>query len=251
MKQYLSPLLLAVLITACSEDGAMVATDPSATSESSVEIAAAKKFADGPATFEVTIVNMSHSQPFSPGIVVTHDSSVDLFSNGSVASESIRLIAENGDPSTAFAALNGAPGVTDVVATGAPVFRKGTENPTSLTTEITGTPGDYVSLAVMLICTNDGFVGLDAAMLPEGPNTAVFFPGAYDAGTEQNDESSESLVDACGAIGPLPLPADGNIRPATSEVIAMHSGIAGSADLGSEAHNWRNKVARVSVKRID
>jgi len=36
----------------------------------------------------------------------------------------------------------------------------------TLTFDITARPGDRLSLATMLICTNDGFTGLDAARLP-------------------------------------------------------------------------------------
>lgn len=206
---------------------------------------------DGPKTFKVTITNMTHGQPFSPGVIVAHDGTVDLFEIGSPASEGVRLIAENGDPATAFAALDGAVGVTDVVATTAPIHRKGGPGPVSLTTEITAVPGDYLSLAVMFICTNDGFVGLDAVELPKGPQKAVYFAGAYDAGTEANDELLASIVDACNAIGPISHPADGsNDRPATAEPISMHPGISGEGDLSDKAHSWRNKVARVTIQRV-
>ncbi|MFV1980791.1 MAG: hypothetical protein ACC655_06520 [Rhodothermia bacterium] len=48
----------------------------------------------------------------------------------------------------------------------------------------------------------------------------------------------------------MPDPATNN-RTATSDVIGIHPGIEGGADLDAKAHNWRNKIARVTVKRVD
>ncbi len=155
-------------------------------------------------------------------------------------------------PGTAFADLDGKLGVHEVIATSVPVHPKGGLGSSKLTTEITGVPGEYLSLPVMLICTNDGFVGLDSVKLPRGNETAVYFPKAYDAGTELNDELGTSIVGACAAIGPVPIPGGAtNNRTATSVNIEAHSGIDGIADLDVKAHNWRNKVARVTVKRVN
>ena len=82
----------------------------------------------------------------------------------------------------------------------------------------------------------DGFIpGLDSVELPNGPKTAVYFPGAYDAGTEANDELYTSVVDPCGAIGPVAVDPDGaNDRPATSDVVMAHPGFAGAGS-GAES----------------
>lgn len=133
----------------------------------------------------------------------------------------------------------------------APIHRIGGPGSVSLSTEIDAEPGDRLSLAVMLICTNDGVVGLDAVEFPKGPETKVYFPNAYDAGTEANDELLTSIVDPCGGAGPVAYPPDGsNNRTATADAIAIHQGISGSGDLSAAAHNWRNKVARVTIKRV-
>ncbi|MFV1980790.1 MAG: spondin domain-containing protein [Rhodothermia bacterium] len=204
MKQTLKlvPFALIPILVGCSDDGNMLATESSSAISTVAKSGAAalKNGGSESATYEVTIVNMSDSQPFSPGVILTHDDTANLFSSGAAASEGIRLIAEEGNPATAFAALDGAGGVYQVLATTAPVFRKSGPGPSKLTTEIMGVPGEYLSLSVMLICTNDGFVGLDSAKLPEGPETAVYFPNAYDAGTEENDELGASIVGACNAI---------------------------------------------------
>ncbi len=256
MRSFVAAFLAAVFVVGCSQDEGLAGVDAdlAATSESLIAATASelRHNQDGMTEYEVTIVNMSHSQPFSPGVIVTHDATASVFSIGSAASEGIREIAENGNPGPAFDALDGAPGVSDVVATSAPVFTKNGPGSDKLTTTITAADGaEYLSVAVMLICTNDGFVGLDTVKLPKGPETAVYFPGAYDAGTEANDELFTSIVDPCGAIGPVPAPADGmNNRTATEDNIEAHPGISGDGDLDARLHNWRNKVARVTVKRI-
>ncbi len=256
MKLFVAVFLAAMIVAGCSQEGGLTGVDADVAAVSGSLVTATESESrhsqNGMAEYEVTIVNMSHSQPFSPGVIVTHDASASVFSVGSAASEGIREIAENGNPGPAFDALNGAAGVSAVVNTGAPVFTKNGPGSDKLTTTITADEGaDYLSVAVMLICTNDGFVGLDSVKLPKGPETAVFFPGAYDAGTEANDELYTSIVDPCGAIGPVPAPADGmNNRTATDDDIEPHPGISGDGDLDATAHNWRNKVARVTVKRI-
>jgi hypothetical protein len=256
MRSLLPIVLAAAFVAGCSEDGSLltaVETDGAA----SVELVSASRSdaqfsSAGEAEYEVTIINMTHSQPFSPGVLVTHDASANLFTAGEAASEGIRLIAENGDPSIAVSTLTGAAGVSDVIAIAAPVHRKGGPGPDHLTAYITASEtARYLSLASMLICTNDGFIGLDSVELPKGPETTVYFPGAYDAGTEANDELYTSVVDPCGAIGPVSVAPDGqNARTATSEVIEMHPGFTGAGDMEADSYNWRNKAARVTVKRI-
>jgi hypothetical protein len=207
----------------------------------------------GVRTYEVTIENLTGGQPFSPGVVVTHVKGRKVFRPGKFASEGIRLIAENGDPSTAVAELDGIPGVAAVVATGAPVGCVGCPGPfaSTQTLEITAKgAAKRLSLAVMLICTNDGFVGLDRVRLPRGYKPVTYYAAGYDAGTEKNDELWTSIVDPCGGIGPLAGPQDGsNDRPATHRPIRKHPGIRGVGDLIA-AHDWKNPVAKVTVRRV-
>ena len=76
--------------------------------------------ADDVRVFEVTIKNLTSGQPFRPGVVVSHNPRVKLFRSGDPASAGIKDIAETGDPTAALAALTGAPGIHEVVGTGAP-----------------------------------------------------------------------------------------------------------------------------------
>lgn len=201
--------------------------------------------------YEVTIENLTSGQPLSPGVIATHTGKTSLFRVGEAASEGIRLIAENGDPSRAIADLSGNPDVYRVLSTGAPVHRVGGPGSSSLTVRIAARANaNRISLAVMLVCSNDGFTGLSNVRLPGGFQPAVYHVAGYDAGTEANQETSESIVDGCGAIGPVALPSDGNARPATAETIAHHAGILGVGDLSPALHGWSDPVARITIQRI-
>jgi hypothetical protein len=205
--------------------------------------------------YDVTITNLTGSQPFSPGVIATHTKSVEVWAPGSAASEGIRLIAENGDDAPAVAELTGAPGVFDVVGTGLPpVHRVGGPGPASRTFRIAaGGNANHLSVAVMLICTNDGFTGVHGVRLPGGFKPAEFLGQGYDAGTESNDQSFTHIVDPCGEIGPVAAAADGqNLRtPTPGGLIHLHPGIQpGVGDLSAAAHGWANPTARITVRRV-
>lgn len=207
-------------------------------------------------TFEVTITNLAATQPISPPVVVTHDSGTHFFRRGATASPGIIAIAENGDPSVAVDALSGAAFVTDVVDVGQPLTLAGTtfgDFGDSVTIQIDAQRDDVISIAGMLICTNDGFVGGDSLGLPRFGRPATYQLNAYDAGSEYNTEQSEDIVDACSLLGPVVLDGDdnGNNNDGidTSRRILPHRGIAGIGDL-LIAHNWDTPVVIVTVTRV-
>lgn len=204
-------------------------------------------------TYEVTITNLAVSQPISPPVVVTHERGVHFWQRNRAASAGIVAIAEDGDPSVAVAELEGAPGVTDVVNVGQPLTRSGTVFDVftdTVTIEIDAHHSDRLSLAGMLICTNDGFAGLDSVPVPNNGDSHRFFARAYDAGSEVNTERSEDIVDPCSALGPVALAGDpnGNENAAVDAdgVIRNHRGIVGESDL-LIAHNWRPRVLEVTI----
>jgi hypothetical protein len=246
MRKHIVAVFAAAIGLACSDRDQMVdppLLDASKGVENSADAASRE--------YEITITNLTTGQPFSPGVIATHNKQTSYFTVGAAAPEGLRLIAENGDPSTAAAELMAADGVDDVLATMAPVHRIGGPGPTSLSTTITaGANANRLSLALMLICTNDGFVGLEGAELPRGFNSQTYYAGGYDAGTEVNDELSENVVDACPAIGPVGGAADGNGRMAEGGMVAYHPGIQGGAYLDPALHGWTDAVASVTVRRI-
>ena len=205
----------------------------------------------GVRTYEVTIKNLTTGQPFSPGVAVTHNKRARIFRRGAPASEGIRLIAENGDPGQAVADLTGAAGFADVLATPDAVHRIGGPGPSELTFRITAYgKATRFSLAIMLICTNDGFVGWSSVRLPRGHKPKTYYAGDFDAGTERNDELAASIVPPCGGIGPVAGDFSGNDRTPTKGVVRFHRNIRGVGDLIPALHGWRRPVAAITIRRI-
>ncbi len=197
-------------------------------------------------TYTVTIENLTAGQPFTPPVVVTHSSDLDIFETGQSASAEILAIAENGNNDPLVALLGGSSAVVDSTTGTAPVMPGETA-----TLSVTALPGGLISTAMMLICTNDGFTGLDSLALPASGSTTVD-TNAYDAGTENNTEDFADIVPPCQSL--IGVESDdegtGESNPALAEggVIAAHAGIQpGGTDVTTAAHGWTDPVARITV----
>jgi len=198
----------------------------------------------GTVLYRVTIENLTTGQPFSPADVLTHDPSISIYSVGSPASAGIQAIGERGDASVLAAAMHDAPGVTRLVTFGGPTLAGATS-----VGYVTGKPGDVLSLAMMLACTNDGFVGLSGVALPTSGSMTVEALG-YDAGTEPNTELTEDLADGCGPLSGTNVPADGNAHTDEGGVVAMHPGISGDGDLAEDVYGWDEPSARITISVV-
>ena len=148
---------------------------------------------------------------FSPVWVGFHDGSLDLFDVGSLASEAIERIAEDGDVSVlraTFAAATAQAGGIDGVITspagfaGLPVFDPGETS--SATFTLSATQHRYLSFASMVVPSNDAFIGnhnpraielFDAAGRFKGKQI-ITIPGSmvWDAGTELNTEMDAAFI---------------------------------------------------------
>jgi Spondin_N len=211
-------------------------------------------------SYRVTITNLTTEQPFSPPVAATHKKAIRMFAVGKLASDELAAIAQAGDQGPMFRRFSMSDKVTQAVDVGRPLTRMGTvvgEFTDSATFTIMAAPGDKFSIATMLICTNDGFLGLDAVKLPRS-GSQTFLLSGYDAGREQNTEISEDLVDPCSALGPAPLRGDPNgnrdsgpgITTSPPERIAHHPGITGVGDLSTDLHGWSDPVAEVTIERL-
>jgi hypothetical protein len=208
--------------------------------------------------YRVTLVNLTSSQPFSPPVAATHQKTIRMFQVGSLASAELAAIAQDGDEMPMFTRFATSDKVTQTVDIGRPLTRSGTTVGSftdTATFEINAAPGDKFSIATMLICTNDGFLGLDSVKLPK-KGAQTFFLAGYDAGAEENTEQSVDIVDPCSVLGPTPLPGDpdGNrdseVATVPAEVIQHHAGIQGVGELSIAQHGWSDPVASVTIERI-
>ena len=216
--------------------------------------------AGGPATYRVRIVNLTEGQPFTPPVIATHRFGFDLFEVGDLASVGVMPVAENGNVPNLVSALDQATGVAEVVAGAEPLVPDGLPgspgHPDSGTFEVTA-PGEarFVSFVSMLICTNDGFTGIDHVRLPaEVGDSNVVRAAGYDAGTEMNTEDLADIVPPCQSLVGVTSsdPGTGVSDPSLLEggVIHHHPGIEGGVDLDPSIHGWDDPVVRVRITRI-
>jgi hypothetical protein len=196
--------------------------------------------------YEITITNLTHGQSFTPVLVASHNGNGRIFELGRPASPELAMLAEGGATGPLAGVLADTAGVFDINTT------TGLLLPGETTTVNVDRRGnaDHLSLAAMLLPTNDGFVALNAAALPEGGRPAVFYALAYDSGSEVNDESCASIPGPglpfpgpeCGAGG-SPGGGEGHVH--------VHAGIFGIDELSAHERDWKNPVARVVVRVVD
>ncbi len=212
---------------------------------------------DSGKTYKITITNLTAGQPLTPPILATHTSRTGFFEVGEQASEAILQIAENGNGAPLLQALGEDSQVHDVFAGSAPLVPAnnpggtGFESSVSFTITAKG-KARYLSFASMLICTNDGFTGLDSVRLPTHKKTV--YTAAYDARTEVNTEDFADMVPPCqGLIG---VSSDdmgtGTSNPMLAEdgIVIPHAGINGGIDLIPEVHNWSDPVTKIEIERV-
>ncbi len=198
--------------------------------------------------YEVTITNITRGQTFTPQLVVTHSRKVALFELGKPAGLPLEILAEDGNTAPLTDALLGQPYEVSDVQTIPGLLGPG--ETTSITVEATRFHS-RLSLAAMLIPTNDTFVALDSVPLPRRSTTRT--ARAYDAGTEANDQNCTNIPGPrCDGIGHSPGPNEGD-----EGYVYVGNGFHtlpqpddDSEVLGPQVYDWRNPVAEIRVRRI-
>ena len=180
----------------------------------------------------------------SPLAVVLHNENYKVYTLGESASAALENLAEGGDNSVL---IDTSTGTTDVEQS----FSASGLIAPGVTVDVTvDSNAGHLSLATMLVNTNDGFIGLNAydlSLLSKGDEATVELP-TYDAGTEVNSETS-GTVPAQGGEG---FNAD---RDDSNGLVRVHAGVVTADDgLSSSAlssiHRFDNPTAKVTIKRI-
>jgi len=197
-----------------------------------------------PTRATVTITNITRDQVFSPPLVVTHDKRVSLFSLGDPASEELAALAEDGMTGPLHDLLDGATGVLDMAMFDGMILPG---DSASVEIDISHRQS-LVSLAGMLVSTNDAFFSLNSTSVQVWgfrPFRKIAAARAYDAGSEANTESCEHI----------PGPPCGNpgvrVTDGAEGFITVHSGIHGIGDLEASMKDWNNPVALITIERAD
>ena len=182
-------------------------------------------------------------QIFSPPILVTHGHGFSIGASGEAASPELTALAETGNNMPLAVLAGGSDAVGGVVAFPAPpdgvVLPSGSVSAMISASSSMG----YLSLATMLVQTNDGIVLANSLPLFDEDGNARSFTMdliSYDAGTEDNNELATHVP------GP---PFGGGERAPTEGIITAHPGIAGTADVGA-TFGWAEPTARVTVAPV-
>ncbi len=190
--------------------------------------------------YEVTITNLTRGQAFTPILVASHRRGVELFELGAPASDELIAIAEGGDIAPMTELLNNNNRVVDVD------HSEGLLEPgQSVTVKVDATHNARrISLASMMLPTNDGFIALNNVQAPRHGRTVSYLSPGYDAGSETNDESCINIPGPyCGGAPASPAdPGEGYVH--------INGGIHGIADLDAAMFDWRNPVAKITIRRV-
>lgn len=201
-------------------------------------------------SYRISLTNLTNHQPLSPLAVVLHNSGYTSWQTGSAATDGLEMLAEGG-ATTDF--LAEADGDTQVLATGtgSGLIMPGASDMVDITTSSDGANQLQLSLATMLVNTNDAFTGVAGHSL-NGlgvGESQQFYAHAYDAGTEANTETAATI----------PGPAGGgegyNSARDDVDFVTIHSGVV-SADDGlsasalDESYRFNGPVAMITVTRM-
>lgn len=205
----------------------------------------------------ITVTNLTQGLYFTPVITAAHTSENHIFKSGTMASDELQAMAEGGSISGLSSILTNADAnINENPAAGllAPAMSASFE----LTNDSTNT---HLSLAAMILPSNDGFAGLDSWKIPEEAGTYTLFLNAYDAGTEANDELRGS-----GAPGEAGMPVPPPLEPLlgmngtgvtdveSNDKVHIHRGslgdsdmTAGISDISNSVQRWLNPVAKLTI----
>ncbi len=195
--------------------------------------------------FEITIVNVTANQPMAPAAVILHNGDYSGWTMGSPATVGLETLAESGSPSSF---IEEAQTALDTQATDgmlAPGQSAGVRLSGEWSNELS------LTLAVMPVNTNDGFVGITGWNLSDmqiGETVDALLP-VYDAGTEANMET----------LATIPGPAAGGEgfnaeRNDIADRVTRHPGVVTIDDglTGSvldESHRFNQGALLVQVTR--
>ena len=185
--------------------------------------------------YDVTITNLTRGETFTPVMVATHKRSKKMFMLGHEASAALSAMAEGGDTSALSDSLmpHSSESSGALLAPGM-----------SVTIRVTAMENNRISVAAMLIPTNDAFIAVNGIKLPKDKRTLSIMSPVYDAGSEPNDEMCANIP------GPYCMGTGKSPEAGGEGYVHIHAGIHGIADLRAEDHDWRNPAAKITIRQV-
>lgn len=200
-------------------------------------------------SFEVSVTNATNNQPLSPVAIAAFASDYRAWNIGSAASEGLAEIAESGSPATFIDSI-----ADDAVTTAAGSNPVGPGGTSVYTIEVDSLEGLRLTVASMLVNTNDAFSGVTAWPIYDlgvGDSRSSLAP-IYDAGSETNDELLANIPGPAGS-GESGGLSDGR---ETNDFVTRHPGVVTQADGYSdsalnESHKFDNGAMVITVTRTE
>lgn len=195
---------------------------------------------DGMRMYEVSVTNLTRGVSFTPILVATHQEGVHLYQLGHPASIALAAMAEGGDTGPLATMIEETPHAETASSDGL------LEPGNSVTITVAARDGaSHLSLAAMMLPTNDGFIAVNNMPLPKGRQVETLLSNGHDAGSEPNDELCANIPGpTCGGEG-------GSPNEGGEGFVHIHAGIHGIGDLDAAEYDWRNPVARITVRKKD
>ena len=191
---------------------------------------------------DVAITNLTRGQIMSPVFVARHDGNAGpLYTLGERSSSAMAKMAEDADASGLMDAWD--PDDSEGVSEARVVALNNGPIPPGETVKMSFDIDDgrkYLSFASMLVSTNDAFIGANALDVSKSRSMML---SAYDSGSEANSED-------CAYIPGPPCGNHAHDRARPEGFVHVHAGIhgTGESDLDPATHDWRDPVARLSIK---
>jgi hypothetical protein len=195
---------------------------------------------DGMRTYAVSITNLTRGVSFTPIMVATHQPGVRLYNLGEPPSDALAAMAEGGDTGPLAAIINATPNAKTASSSG--LLGPGQ----TVTVTVASLKGsNHMSLAAMMLPTNDGFIAVTDMPLPKAKQAVAYLSNGHDAGSEPNDELCASIP------GPTCQGEGGSPGVGGEGFVHIHAGIHGIGNLEPSEYDWRNPVARITVRQVD
>lgn len=208
--------------------------------------------------YKVEIQNLTSSAYFTPFLLAAHPANLNLFTVGESASVNLQTMAEGGNITGLAQDVTDAGGKTILNPAGG-LLAPGKKTMADL--GFVGHGNTRLSIAAMLVPSNDAFIGLRSLRLPVLPGVYRYDLNVYDAGTEANDEiRGGGAPGVPGMAVPPPISNEvgvggtglPNVKP--EGFVSVHRGFAGDYDLtgglsdldAANAH-WPTKAVRVTI----
>lgn len=199
-----SVALMAALLTACSGDdgetGAQGATGQAGPTGPTGGVGVQGPTGpQGPSggfgAFNVTLTNLTHGQPMAPVAIIAHEPGYYAFASGMPASLGLENLAEGGSPVMLIGEAQDAVQFLDAVASAGITGPGGTTEITTVLVPELDLDNVRLSIASMLVDTNDAFAGINAKDISNMAvgDSMIFTIPAWDAGTEANTETADTM----------------------------------------------------------